>query len=76
MGAAKVLKPLIAANIALRPMKTIPMLLIRAWGMSNRMTPQMTPGIIHGTKEKVINSVIKVEPIFAPNIMPIVCGKC
>ena len=36
MGAAKVLKPLIAANIALRPMKTIPMLLIRAWGMSNR----------------------------------------
>ena len=73
MGAANILKPLIAVNIALKPMKIMPLLLARIWGIKISTVPQMTPGIIHCTKEKVINSVIKVEPILVPKIMPMVC---
>ena len=57
------------------PISDIPMLLGNAFGMKQRKAPLTTPGMIQRSREKVMNSAVKVDPIFVPRIIPIVCGN-
>ncbi len=69
------MNPPIAAKMAEMPMSDIPKLLGKTLGMKQSRAPQMTPGMIHLSNVKLMNSAVRVEPIFVPSIIPIVCGK-
>lgn len=72
---AKYSNPLMAANTQEIPNKTNPILRGLFFLNRTRMLPAIANGIRYASILKVINSVVKVVPIFVPSIIPIDCGK-